>query len=372
MSAKPLDLVTHPLFVDVSLDILTMVREDARWRFYRDGDVVFHRGDSPEYLFVIVHGVVRIVANDGIHLVTRRALEIIGEQAFINGAPRSASAIAQGATQVLALPSVLVSRLLGDANFARNLLRIVSEKLAESTSEREIRYRQEELLFAEFGAHVSPAVRDRLLATGERYGDPRFVDAVILFSDIRSFTQRSAGMEPDDLAQQLSPYLDRVVDTIHQHEGLVDKFIGDAVMAIWGYAPSESNAAVQAFACAQTMVEMANTMTFGGAPIHIGVGLNAGQVFIGNIGDHGKRQFTVLGTPVNLTARFESETKELGVPIALGPAFVEQLPEDMRRGLAVFPNRPIKGAEPVTVYGFDPTIKTENGVSDELELRPER
>ena len=363
MPTEPLDLATHPLFTGVPPDILDLARKLARPRFYRHGDVVFRQGDPPDHLFLILHGEVRIVAAAEVHLVTRRAPEIIGEQAFINDALRSATAVAQGATRILALPKDLVRRLLENATFTRNLLRIVSEKLADSTCERELRFRQEELLFAEFGAHVSPEVRDQLLATGERYGDPRYIDAVILFSDIRSFTERSAGMDPDELARQLGPYLDRVVDVIHQHKGLVDKFVGDAVMAIWGFASAEGCPAVQALTCAREMVEVAGTMTFGGEPIHIGVGLNAGRVFIGNVGGLGKRQFTVLGMPVNLAARFESETKELKVPIVVGHDFLERLPECHRRGFTAFSNRPIKGAQSQTVYGFDP--RTEDNQGDE-------
>ena len=246
---------------------------------------------------------------------------MIGEQAFINRTTRSATVIAQGMVKALILPRSLVERLLGDVTFLGSLLRFVSQKLGEATNERAFRFRNEHLLFSEFSAHLSPAITQRLLATGLTYGEPRYIDAVILFADIRSFTEQSAGMIPQDIAQQLSAYFDAMVNLIHRHEGLIDKFIGDAVMAMWGFVPSEEDLAKQAFACAKAMIATAAKMTFGNKPIAIGVGLNAGQVFIGNVGGEGKRQFTVLGTPVNLAARFESETKVLGAPLAMGKAF---------------------------------------------------
>ncbi len=85
------------------------------------------------------------------------------------------------------------------------------------------------------------------------------------------------------------------------------------------------------------------TIEIGGRPISIGVGLNAGQVFIGNVGGEEKRQFTVLGTPVNRAARFESETKSLDAPIVMGQAFYERLLPDLQHCLMKHENRLIKG-----------------------------
>ncbi len=81
-----------------------------------------------------------------------------------------------------------------NAVFVSNLLRLVSEKLSEATSERAFRYRNEHLLFSEFRAHISPEIVQQLLANGLVYEEPRYIDAIILFADIRSFTERSAGM----------------------------------------------------------------------------------------------------------------------------------------------------------------------------------
>ena len=262
--------------------------------FYHDGNVIFAEGEKADHLVILLHGQARIVLN-GIFLATRFPYAIQGEQAFINETTRSATVIAQGMVQALVLPHFLVELLIRDVAFLENLLRLVSEKLAEASNERAFRYRNEYLLFSEFRAHLSPEVTNRLLATGLAYGEPRYIDAIILFSDIRSFTERSAGMAPQEIAAQLGSYIDAVVSLIHQHEGLVDKFVGDAVMAIWEFAPSEEDPVMQAFTCAQEMLYLAQSMSFGGVPIAIGIGLNAGQVFIGNIGGSGKRQYTVLG-----------------------------------------------------------------------------
>src|SRR5258708_27205193 len=279
---------------------------------------------------------------------------MIGEQAFINQTTRTATVIAQGVVKALVLPCLLVNHLLRDVVFAGNLLRVVSQKLSEATNERAFRFRNEHLLFSEFSAHLSPAITQRLLATGHAYGEPRYIDAIILYADIRSFTEQSAGMIPQAIAQQLSAYFDTMVNVIHRHEGLVDKFIGDAVMVIWGFITSKDDLAMQAFACAKAMIAAAAQMTFGNKPIAIGVGLNAGQVFIGNVGGEGKRQFTVLGHPVNMAARYESATKELQAPLVIGEALARLLPETLRSLLKRHEQVAIRGVGSQTLYTYDP------------------
>lgn len=354
-----LDLSHVPLLADVPEPLRACVTPDMR-HYYVDGDALIRQGDTAKQLVVLLRGQVRVVADD-IFLVSRGPYDVIGEQAFIENDVHSATVLAQGMVDALVIPRPVVEALMADSTFSRNLLRLISYKLREATDERAYRYRNEKLLFSEFRAHLSPEVTQRLLATGTSYGDPRYIDAVILFSDIRSFTDRSAGMTPTEIAAQLSPYLDAAVTTIHRHEGMVDKFIGDAVMAVWGLAPSTADLPSQAFACAQEMVRVAANMHFGGQPIAIGVGLNAGEVFIGNVGGEGKRQFTVLGSPVNLAARYESETKGLGAPIVVGQGFYDRLPADVKGLFTAHENRPVKGAEAQTLYTFDPTLGMEKG-----------
>jgi len=342
------ELSALEIFKDVPGSLMDQITPEMQ-QFFPDGTPLFHEGDPADHLFLILHGQVCISAG-GMHLVARGPYAIIGEQAFINETNRSATARAQGMVRGLVLPREVVQLLLANPAFSRNLLRQLSTKLAEATSERAFRYRNEQMLFTEFRAHVSPAVANRLLATGRSYGEPRYIDGVILLSDIRSFTDLSASMPSEQVAAELGPYLDATAEIIHRYDGLVDKFIGDAVLAIWGYAETGMDLAAQALACAKDLVLMAEPLTFGGKPISIGIGLNAGRVFIGNAGGNGKRQFTVLGTPVNLMARYEALTKDLGAPVAVGQAFHERLPEIMQAQLVAHPNVRVKGAAEQTVY----------------------
>ncbi len=351
------DLAQLPLLRNVPLELVEVIKQEGMVRFYRDEETILHQGDEADGLVILLHGQVRILT-DGVFLVSRRAYEVIGEQAFLNHAMRSATVIAQGTVKALVLPTSLVQHLLTDATFTGNLLRFVSQKLSEATNERASRFRNERLLFSEFSAHLAPEITQRLLATGLTYGQPRYIDGILLFADIRSFTERSAGMVPEQMAQQLSTYFDAMVTVIHHHEGFVDKFIGDAVMAVWGLAPSTRDSVIQALTCAKAMIDTAAQLAFGDRPISIGIGLNAGQVFIGNVGGEGKRQFTVLGTPVNLAARYESEAKALHVPLVMGKAFYDRLPPEYQEPLVMHENWPIKGVEPQILYSYTPVKET--------------
>lgn len=348
MNIPPIQLSHLPLFQDVDIDLIDRLPTPQR---FSHGDIIFRENDPGDSFFVVLHGQVAI-SRHGIHLVTRQSLEVVGEQAYLEQSPRSATASAIGAVELLEIPKNVVDVLLGSPKFSRNLLSLLSVKLREATNERAYRYEQEQSLFSEFRAHVAPEVLNELLAKGTaEYGEPRYTDAVILMSDIRGFSGASAEMTPEQIAHQLGAYLDGMVNIIHRHGGLVDKFIGDAVMAVWGgFQPSEQDIALQAFECAKEMVQVAQGMNFSERPIAIGVGLNAGRVFIGNVGSNGKRQFTVLGTPVNAAARLESKTKELGTAIVIGEELFTRLPADIQPQLREHLDTELKGVGTVTCY----------------------
>lgn len=342
------DLSHIPLFSKISEKSQSLITLDL-FRYYCHGQVLMREGERGNSLIVLVRGQAR-VTRDGVFLVQRTVGSVVGEQALIDGADRTATVTADGTVEAIEIRSDIFDQLLGDANFARNMMRILSAKLGESTNHRAFRYRVEERLFAAFSAHLAPEITDRLLRSGDAYGEPKYVDAAILMADVRSFTEKCVGMEPAEIARDLGAYLDAMVAIVHEHHGFVDKFVGDAVLAVWGITPAQCEPTAGALACARAMVLTAAGLKFGADPIRIGVGLNFGPVFVGNIGGPGKRQFTVLGSPVNMAQRYESETKVLGVDIVAGEAFYEALPEEEQRAWIPF-TRPIKGAGPQVIYG---------------------
>jgi class 3 adenylate cyclase len=366
-------------------------------RTYADGEIILQEGRPAEELIVILKGTVEIL-RDGVFLVSRTANEIIGEQGVVDNAPYSATALAWGTVQVLAIPAALAKKFLKNYRFTLNLIKILSAKLREATDDEAVRLAQEENMFAAFRSHVHPRVLDDLLARGlENYGAPRYIDCAILFADIRSYTSLSLEATPEQIVNELSRYLDGMIEIIHAHDGMIDKFIGDNVMAVWGFAPKaptaslhsftqrhpalqhpanhpeeirpllitpngppalpgndarEKNDAVKALHCAVAMWQAAQKYSFRGRPIEIGIGLNYGTVFCGNVGNQRKRQFTVLGHPVNLASRFEALTKELKTPIVVGENFYHQLPAQCRRQFRVHRNVNVPGVDAVTCYGY--------------------
>jgi class 3 adenylate cyclase len=344
------ELTSISLFTGVSPEALGLITPEMI-RFYMTGDDIVTEADAGTDLVVLMSGEARVCAG-GTYLVTRRAGEVIGEQGLLENVPRSATVTAQGAVKALLIPALVVAELFKDAAFMKNIALGLSRKLREATADRAIRYEQGERLFEEFSAHSSPEVASQLLADRKLYESPRFVDAVILMADIRGFTASCQRMQQDRIAQELGRYLDLAVGIIHSHRGFVDKFIGDAVLAVWGITPSAGDLASQAFACAKAMIDAASKLEFGGEPIQIGVGLSAGRVFAGNVGGKGKRQFTVLGSPVNLASRLEAECKTLHAPVVVAEGFRVLLSEIERADLSLHEGREIKGFAEQTVYAW--------------------
>jgi adenylate cyclase len=150
-------------------------------------------------------------------------------------------------------------------------------------------------------------------------------EVAVLFSDIRNFTSISEGMEPDDLVENINRYFDVMVGAIMDHGGTVDKYIGDAIMAIFGAPQRHGNDALQAVLAGLEMTRAlegfnAAQRSLGKPAFPTGVGINWGEVTVGNIGCDRKMNYTVLGDEVNLASRVEGQTKNYKQPILItGP-----------------------------------------------------
>ena len=150
----------------------------------------------------------------------------------------------------------------------------------------------------------------------------------ILFSDIRGFTALAESMPPDAIAGLLSAYFTEMVDVIFEHGGTLDKFIGDAIMAQWGAPIAHPDDAERALKAAAEMQRAVNELNErwaaqGGPTISIGIGINYGEVFAGNIGSHRRLEYTVIGDAVNVASRLCSAAAP--GEILLAEAFYEQL-----------------------------------------------
>jgi len=154
--------------------------------------------------------------------------------------------------------------------------------------------------------------------------------ATILFSDIRSFSTASARMDPQDLVTQLNEYFSAMVECVFEHDGTLDKFIGDALMAVWGNVHTGGPVAdaCNALRAADAMRERLKDLNKKWAAeerptFKIGIGLNHGEVVSGNLGSPHRMEYTVIGDAVNTSWRLQELTKEIGWSLIFGESVAD-------------------------------------------------
>ncbi len=184
------------------------------------------------------------------------------------------------------------------------------------------------------------------------------VPATVLFSDIVGFTTLTESADPEALVKQLNEYLSRMTAAVFESGGTLDKFIGDAVMAVWGNVRSfglaeDAKAAARAALGMRRELQKLNEKWQGEgmAPFKIGMGLNQGEVLVGNIGSHEKMDPTVIGDSVNLASRLEGLTRTYDVDILVGPTAAELIRDSFHlRSIALVQ---VKGkTRPVAIFSL--------------------
>ncbi len=215
------------------------------------------------------------------------------------------------------------------------------------------RIRKEMLARSNFERYFTPQLAQRIASSegATRLGGDKRTIAV-LFSDIRGFTALSETMRPDDMASLLTEYFTEMVDSVFRNDGTLDKFIGDAVMAQWGAPIGTADDADKCMTAAIEMMKELDKLNAkwrgeGRPELQIGIGLNYGEAFAGNIGSERRLEFTVIGDTVNTASRLCS-------PAGPGEILISQ---EMRGALskkpklASCPPMELKGkSQPVPVY----------------------
>ena len=185
-----------------------------------------------------------------------------------------------------------------------------------------------EALLAAYGRFVPHSFLDFLKKDSVidlRLGDHVQRDMTVLFSDIRSFTTLSESMSPRENFDFINAFLRRVGPAVRDHGGVIDKYIGDAVMALFPNTPAD---ALRAAIDMQRRVAAYNEsrVARGYAPIRIGVGLHAGSLILGTVGEDERMNSTVISDAVNLASRLEGITKHYGAGIVVSESVLEKLP----------------------------------------------
>lgn len=220
-----------------------------------------------------------------------------------------------------------------------------------------------------FGQYVPSAHIDRMLenpSAVQLAGETKTMS--VLFSDIRGFTALAEGMTAIELTQLLNDFFTPITQVIFEHEGTIDKYVGDMVMAFWGAPLPDADHAPHAVAAALSMLACTARLNNefqarGLPPIRIGIGINTGAMHVGDMGSSYRRAYTVLGDAVNLGSRLESLTAFYGVSVLVS--------ETTRQGAAMFAYRcidriQVKGKqEAVTV--FEPLGRVDALSADEQQ-----
>lgn len=168
--------------------------------------------------------------------------------------------------------------------------------------------------------YMTREIAEQLMEAGEDALGGRSQTATVLFSDIRRFTSISEELGARDTVTMLNEYFTEMIEVIFKNKGILDKYIGDAIMAVFGTPFPTANDTDNAIIVANRMIEVLRELNGrrrneGKMPIDIGVGLSTGDLISGNIGSPKRMDYTVIGDTVNLAARLESATKYYGVPV---------------------------------------------------------
>jgi len=195
--------------------------------------------------------------------------------------------------------------------------------------------REKKKLKGTFQHYVAPSIMEELLKYPEKLklgGEEK--ELTVLFSDIRRFTTIAEGLEPPALINLLNEYLSAMSETVFKYEGYLDKYIGDAIMAVYGTPLVQHDHARKACLTALEMVEGLNVLRRswngrGLPPLNIGVGINTGNMVVGNIGSEHKFEYTVIGDNVNLASRLEGLNKLYGTNIIISEMVYKEIGREL-------------------------------------------
>ncbi len=256
------------------------------------------------------------------------------------------------AIAILAIAYVFAAAMIFDAGIIANIvypvLSLISVYIAHIAIFYVAEKKQRSLVTNIFGKYVAKEVASEILkkATTEELdlkGEKR--DITIMFTDIRKFTTISEKMQPHELVAFLNKYLSEMTEIIMKRKGVVDKYIGDAIMAFWGAPLDEKGHA--ALAC-EAALDMKKKLEESKSEFKIGIGINTGEAIVGNMGSAQRVNYTVIGDSVNAASRIEGLNKEYGTMIILGEKTFKEISGYACRELDLIK---VKGKEiPIRIY----------------------
>ncbi len=294
------------------------------------------------YLGLIMLSILRLSMPYSLFVAVLCAAEylLFGSWSFSH-LPRQHDPIFSSPVPMFLRASILVVCGMGAALVSRDL-RARLMRTAEAVLERD-------RTVAMFGQHVSPQVAERLLGThAGQVTETRNVS--ILFLDIRDFTRFSEGKSPSEVVRFLNTLFGPLVEIIDKHGGIINKFLGDGFLAIFGAPIANENHCQSAVHAALELLAKVDSLCAAQLipKTRIGIGLHAGDVVTGSVGSQLRREYTVIGDAVNLAARVESLNKGLNTQILATEAVVSRLPSESVH---------VEKLDPVQVKGREESVQ---------------
>lgn len=276
----------------------------------KDGQVIFRENDIGNEMYIIRSGKVKIFRERNgkeIVLATLKEGDFFGEMAIFSGLPRSASAQSIGETELEILSKDSFMKCIKEPVIWR-ILEKMSQRIRETDEKLEDLLIEDELrkVIQLFRRYVAPKVVDEILKTaaeGELDLSGELREVTVLFADIRNFTAIAERLQPHHVVQLLNTYLGEMTHVVFRYDGTVDKYIGDAVMAVFNAPVSQKDHALlavnAAFQIQKTVEELKEREPY----LSVGIGINTGPAILGNIGTDLHLDYTVIGDAVNVASR---------------------------------------------------------------------
>lgn len=203
-----------------------------------------------------------------------------------------------------------------------------------------------------FGRFVSKDVADQIVSKDLKMGGDN-VNASVLFLDIRNFTHRSSTMAPEDAVAFLNQVFNFTVAEVEKAGGMVNKFLGDGFMAVFGAPLSLPNSCNSAVICAIGVFEKLQLFNVSrlGENVNLGIGINYGPMVAGVMGTDTRKEYTVIGDVVNTASRIESLNKEFGTSLLISQSVYDNLDANLKDQFESLPPTMVKGKDqPISIY----------------------
>jgi adenylate cyclase len=172
-----------------------------------------------------------------------------------------------------------------------------------------------------FGQYVSPQIAEKLLNQSVELGG-ELRNVCVMFLDIRDFSNYAAGQRPEAVMAYLNTVFGFMIDVVNERQGIVNKFLGDGFMAVFGAPIDDAECCAHALGASLEIIERLGRLNAAGKihPTRVGIGLHMGEAVTGNVGSTDRKEYTIIGDVVNLAARLEQATKEFHAQILISEA----------------------------------------------------